>query len=66
MPKSEILSGDKFYLCCNHEGCKRVLAMVMGDPSMGYAHHKTLDSIDMRNQVWYCYQHRKLHEKRSA
>ncbi len=49
--------GDKFKLPCAHVGCKRYLRMTMGDESMGYAYHKKLGHIDLRNQEWRYYQH---------
>ncbi len=55
--------GDKFQLQCYHMGCHRYISLVMDNPSMGYASHKKLGRIDLRNQVWFCYQHRALHRK---
>jgi hypothetical protein len=58
LPPHEIKAGDKFQLLCDHKGCKRYLTMTMQHPSVGYASHKKLGNIDLRNQVWFCFQHR--------
>ena len=55
--------GEKFRLCCQHNAdgghCKRYIVMTMGNETMGTAHSKKHGTIDLRNKVWYCPEHRK-------
>ena len=50
--------GDKISILCSHENCNRFLVMVVDYTSTMQCHHKRLGSFDMRNQCWYCHQHK--------
>ena len=50
--------GDKIPVICFNKKCNRFLVMEVVYPSVMQCHHKRFGSFDMRNQVWYCHQHK--------
>lgn len=55
----KVKNGDKIAVMCDHNGCNRFLVMVVNYSStMQCTCLRYKNSFDMRNQVWYCHQHK--------
>ena len=53
-----VKEGDKIAIMCAHENCHRFLVMTVVYSSTMQCTHPKYGSFDMRNQSYYCHQHR--------